>query len=390
MAYLIYGFYISQVNYSVVPPELKREHPEGYYDYRGVSNIRTELSNGSSTPLEVISEAKLVGLDFVILTDINQFDHGESLNGYHGNLLVMNEGEYTYLDSRLLHYSLSKEPLPEDAAEASVYFTDLLSQKSGDHKESLLVLAHPFNNGPTWTGPYPPGLDGIEIINPKAISEDAWRRSKPNVIWSFIVYPFSPRYSFLRLFQEPSDEISLWDKLSSERETLGFSGADASARAIPWAGALMKFPSYHTSFEVTSNHVLLNSELTGNYTKDRQKIFTALKRGNFYMALDILGDPRGFIAKIVDKEKTYLMGDEVPFKKGLRLQATLPTKPRDFFEMIVFKNGEKDFISNDRLVDYEIKSPGRYRVVVRVNPTLPLPDGRKWISWIYTNNFYVQ
>jgi hypothetical protein len=182
----------------------------------------------------------------------------------------------------------------------------------------------------------------------------------------------------------------LWNKLSSERKTLAFGGADASARAIPWAGALMKFPSYHTSFEITSNHVLLSSELTGNYAKDRQKIFTAMKRGNFYVALDILGDPRGFIAKITDKDKTYLMGDELPFKKGLHLQASLPTKPRDHFEMIVFKNGEKDFVTSDRLIDYEIKAPGRYHIVIRVNPVLPLPDGRKWISWIYTNDFYVQ
>jgi hypothetical protein len=390
MAYLIYGFYISQVNYSIIPPELKREHPEGYYDYRGVSNIRTELSNGSSSPVDVIAEAKLTGLDFVILTDLNQFDHSESINGYNGNLLVMNEGEYTYLDSRLLHYSLEKENPPESSGEVSVYFTDLLSQKSSDHKDTLLVLAHPFNNGPTWTGPYPQGLDGIEIVNPKAISENAWRRSKLNVIWSFIVYPFSPRYAFLRLFREPSDEIALWDKLSSERHTIGFGGADATARAIPWAGALVKFPSYHTSFEITSNHVLLNSELTGNYAKDRQKIFTALKRGNFYVSLDILGDPRGFIAKIVDKDKTYLMGETLPFKKNLHLQADLATPPKDFFEFIVYKNGEKDFISNNKAIDYEIKSPGVYRVVVRVSPTLPLPDGKKWISWIYTNTFTIQ
>jgi hypothetical protein len=392
MSYFLYGFYLSQSSLTVIPTGLqKSESTAEYYDYRGVTNVRTDLSNGSSSPAEVIAEAKVAGLDYLILTDINQFNlPTENLNSYNGNLLVIRAGEYSFLDSRLLYYDVNPERKPDDPGEASMYFTDVLSQKYSDDKERVVVLSHPFRKGGTWTGAYPPGLDGIEILNPKAVAENAWNRSKLDVLWSFIIYPFNPRYSFLRLFREPSQEIGLWDQLSKNRPTLAFGGSDASARAIPWANALLKFPSYEKSFEITSNHVLLSSELTGSYQKDRQKIFTALKRGNFYVSLDLLGDPKGFIATIDDREKKYLMGETVRFNKNLKLKASIPIEPKDFYELVVFKNGERDLTVNTTDFTYSIPEPGIYRVVVRVSPFLPLPEGKKWVTWIYTNNFYVR
>jgi hypothetical protein len=389
LSYFIYGFYLSQSNLTVIPGDLKRESPSGYYDYGGVTNVRTNLSNGSSSPLQVIAEAKLAGLDYIFLTDLNPFQNLESMNGYNSNVLVSNEGEYSFLDARLLYYDINIGHRPTDRGETQVYFTDLLSKKYNENKETLIVLAHPFRQGPTWSGPYPSGLDGVEILNPKSISADAWGRSKLNVIWSFIIYPFNPRYAFLRLFREPSEEIALWDKLSQERPTLAFGGVDASARAVPWANALLKFPSYQTSFEITHNHVLLNSELTGNYQKDRQKIFTALRRGHFYLSLDLLGDPKGFIATIEDHDRSFLMGDRLKYSRGLKLKAQLPIEPTAFYEIILYKNGEREATSNTVELEHILIGPGVYRVSVRVSPLLPFPEGKKWITWIYTNNFYV-
>jgi hypothetical protein len=388
--YLFYGFYLSQTNLVVIPANLKPESASEFYDYRGVTNVRTDLSNGSSSPLEVINDAKSAGLDFLILTDLNPFDHIESVDGYHGDLFVMTGGEYTFLDARLLYYTLDPLAKPTNPSDASLHFTDILSQKQNDNRESILVLAHPFTEKATWTGEYPTGLDGIEVVNPKAISSRAWIRSKASVIWSLMIYPFNPRYSFLRLFREPVEEVSLWNQLSKGRSTLGFSGADASARAVPWADALMKFPSYQKSFEITNNHILLTSELTGNYQKDRSKIFSALKKGHFYFSLDLLGDPKGFTAFIEDRDKIHLMGERIKFNKNLKLKAKLPILPKDFYEIVLVKNGERDYTVNTSQMEYLITEPGVYRLIVRVSPLLPLPDAKKWMTWIYTNNFYVE
>jgi hypothetical protein len=394
--YFLYGLYIAQYGSYVIPRELKRENPAGFYDYRGVSNVQTSLSRGSSDPADVISEAKKAGLDFLILTDPNPTSWDSSLNTYDGNMLVMNEAEYSFLDERLLHFAGVKDSAPrssspgEESPDTRLYFTDLLSKNESTDRDNVVVMAQPFNNGPTWTDPFPMGIDGLEILNPKSISQKAWQSSKTNVLWSLLLYPFSPNLAFLRLFQEPQDEIALWDKLLQKKKISGFAGADASAHAIPFASYFMKFPSYEKSFEIASNHVLIENELSGNYQSDRQKILKALKVGQFYFAVDLLGDPKGFVAYLQDKEKIMGMGSRVHFHKNLKLIAKLPIEPTDFYEIIVTKNGERDATINQPDLEYEIKGPGVYRISVRVSAYLPLPDAKKWITWIYTNPFYVK
>lgn len=389
LSFLIYGFYLAQYELNSVPAVLKKDNPVGFYDYRGVTNVQTDLSLGSSPSMEVISEAKKAGLDFLIITDVNQFEQIENYNAYNGNLLVFSGGEFSYLDARLLFYSAGKEGFPQSSSDSNVFFTDFLTQQSNQNRQSFVVLAHPFRNGPTWTGPYPAGLDGLEVLNTKSVSSRAWTNSKFNVVWSAITYPFNPQLSFLRLFREPTEETALWDKLASSRKTLGFAGADASARAIPWSNYSLKFPSYQRSFEIVSNHVLLEAELTGQYQKDRQKIFNALRMGQFYFAVDLLGDPKGFNAVILDQDKVHPIGSKLKFNKNLKLSVKIPNEPKDFYEVVIIKNGEGDMLSNEQNVVYDIKSPGQYRVAVRISVEFPFPEGRRWVTWIYTNHFYV-
>lgn len=388
--YFIYGIYLSQSSVSVVSSSLKKAPGSDYYDYRGVTNVRTNRSNGSSLPVDVIKSAKRAGLDFLFLTDFNRTPESENIAGYFDDVLVSDEGEYSFLDSRLLLYQLgSNSSQPIDTSDSQVVLTDLLSKSASEKREALLVLASPFRRGQNWSGDYPTGLDGIEIINPKVISDNAWQRSKLSVLWSFFIYPFNPKYAFLRLFKEPDDELTLFDTLSKERPILAFSGADASARAIPFANTLLKFPSYQSSFEISQIHVLLKSELTGSYQKDRGKILSALKSGNFYTSLDILGDPTGFQATVEDDRNSWLTGEKIRFSKNLTLRASLSQEPKYFYEIIVFKNGERFATSNEKSISVQIKSPGVYRVSIRVSPLLPFPEGKRWFTWIYTNNFYI-
>lgn len=386
--YLIYGFTLSQKNLFVVPEELRSTHPEVFYDYKGVSNVQTVFSNGSGTPQEVIKEAQSVGLDFLILTDRGAND-APSVSGYHDNLLVFQESEHRFLDSRLLHVHSSAKSTSLDSRESTVQVTDLLSQKWSSKADSLVILAHPFNGSATWTGEYPTNLDGIEILNPKSISKRAWEKSKLSVLWSFLCYPFNPRFAFLRLFVEPLEETSLWDSLSHQRTFWGYSGVDANAKAIPWTNAILKFPSYAMSFQVSNMHVLLKTELTGHYEKDRQRIFSALKEGQFYSSLDLLGDPKGFFAYLKDHDEIFPIGSRIKFKKNLQIYSRLPIEPKAFYEIVLYKNGDREVTTNTSELRYDVASPGVYRIAVRVSVPLPFPDGNKWVSWIYTNPFYI-
>ncbi|MBX3039894.1 MAG: hypothetical protein KF789_04185 [Bdellovibrionaceae bacterium] len=389
IAYFTYGFYLSQTEMALVPSNLNRTTQTDFYDYRGVLNIHTNQSIGSSSPQLVIEAAKNAGLDFIMLTDLNVFQRNEMMESYHGNTLVLVGSKYSYLDSRIIHYSPVNKSLGSNLGEAQVKIADLLSQSTGSNPDDLLILAHPYKAGFSWSGEIPSGLDGFEILNEKSLSNRSWELAKASTIWSLLTYPFHPKLAFVRLFNEPTEELELFDRLGQNRPIRVFAGAEASARAVPLTNYLIKFPSYQRSFEFLTTHVLLTSELTGNAVGDRTKIFQALKKGQSYLCFEPLGDPKGFIAVLQAKGRQHLPGSEVSLSPGLTMKVSLPAKPKAFFEIIVYKNGTRFSTSNEETISVPITEPGHYRVQVRVSPYLPLPDAKRWMTWIYTNGFSV-
>lgn len=391
IGYFIYGFYVSQLDFSVVRSSLKDTVSlSPYHDYRGALNVHTTLGRGSASPQAVINIARDSDLDFLVITDLNQFEQTDQFDGYHGPLLVLQEPEYSYLDSRTLILQANESPTPGNLGESSVLVADLLSQSRPDIRQQFVGFFHNSRSEFGWTGEPPSGIDGIEILNPRSIAYEAWKTSKANVVFSLMIYPFNSLLAFLRLYQEPSTSLFVWDESSKSRHMVGFGGSEASARAIPLANYFIKFPSYRSSFFMSSNHVLLDSELTGNYKKDRQKLVGAIKRGQLYFSVDLLGDPTGFFAELRTRGKKHLMGAELKYSSDMMIYSRLAREPNVYYEMVLLRNGERMTTSNTSELQANLPGPGSYRVIVRVSSPLPLPDGKKWITWIFSNPFFVR
>lgn len=388
--FLIYGLYLSQFQISVISQQIGVQNPDEYYDYKGLTHIHSKASTGSGSYEEIIKSAQNLKFDFIFFTELNPDTHITGVEGYHQNLLVLSGGEYNYLDSKLVYYGNSSFAPPSGKGKAQVFFADLLSQKNKSKESGLVVLAHPFHSKYLWTGSYPVGLDGIEIINLKRVLEKAWLNSKIASFFSVMIYPFNSNLALLRLYTDPQEEIFLWDQLNKKRKTWGFMGTDATARAVLFPGFELKFPSYETLFAIASNHILINNELTGDTERDTKKISTALREGQFYMCLDILANPKGFAIEVVTPKKKYAMGSELKLSEGAILKIQLPADLQVPFEVRIYKDGELYLTSNSIKTQLNISSPGVYRAVVRVIPSFPFPEGKRWIPWIYTNPFFVE
>jgi hypothetical protein len=384
-----YGLVLSQVKVSVFEDELEPANHAGFYDYRGITNVHTDRGMGSGSVNEVIRSAQAAQLDYLFITDLNVFSGPPVPEGYHRQLLVMTGTEYSYLESRLLTYDRMRRHSVDSLGQAQVLLADLLSQSGPDAEPDLIILAHPSKPGFSWTGAYPSGIDGIEVLNLKSIWQQAWNSSKISFLWSAIIYPFNPQLALLRLYNEPEEELSLWDQLSLKNNTIGMAGAEATAKTGGMDRFSIRFPSYQTSFSLLSNHVLLRSELTGHAESDRSKILRALESGQFYMCLDLLGNPKGFSAYIQDGEKIIPMGSRAKWAPGMKLVVHIPRKPEVPFETAFLKDGQHIMSSNSEDTEYELHSKGVYRVIVRVFPTLTLLDGQRWLTWIYSNPFYL-
>ncbi len=389
LSYIIYGFYISQFDVGATRSDLEVKTDSPFRDYKGLINIHTQKSLGSGTIPQINEEAKVAGADFILYTDFNIFDNVPTPDTYDGRLLVLSGVKYSYLDSRITFYSPSDKNLGYSLGEAQTALSDLISQDPSSRPESLVILTHPSLKGFEWSGEWPEGFDGIEILNTKAMAARSWNYSKISSIWSLFIYPFNPQLALFRLFLEPREELGLLDQLSLKKKVFAYAGSEASARAIPWAGYLIRFPSYHKTFELLSQHVLLEGELTGSLQQDKAKVFEALKKGQFYICLDLLGDPRGFYTYVANNKEIYSMGSTLKWNKNLVLKAKIPEKPKAYFEIVVLKNGQRYKTVNKTEIEVPLDGPGVYRIQVRIAQRFPLPDATKWITWIYGNPYYV-
>lgn len=389
--FVFYGAYLFQYDLRIIPIELVSDHPVGYHDYRGVFNVHTQLSTGTGTYQEIIAEAQEAGLDFISFSDLNIFEKPSHFAGYHNNLLTFVDGEYSYLNSRLFNFFATTDEHLQGVGRSQVFFSDLLQSTEKAKESGLFILAHPSKRGYAWSGEIPPGLDGIELINLKQIWQEAWLKRSASFFWSLLIYPFNDRLAFIRLVEEPEAELKLFDSLANERPTIAIAGSAAEARFLFGKNPFFRFPSYQTLFGIVSNHVLLKSELTGNAKDDSEKISQAIRDGQFYLSFDLLANPKGFNALVVSKQgKEHGIGSRIPWEKGMSISITLPHKPRVPFDVVVYKDGEVMMVSNSKESLFALPGPGVYRVKVRVIPTFPLPDGKRWVPWIYTNAFYIR
>ncbi|RME18001.1 MAG: hypothetical protein D6797_01240 [Bdellovibrio sp.] len=388
-----YGLILNFQNVQIIPQKLHPPSPhlQDFFDYTGVIHIHSNRSSGSGTIKQIISVAQEAGLDFIILTDLNAMDVPYPEEGYHDNLLVFTGGEYSYLDSHLLNLFIKNPSHLKGPGRSQAFFADLLDKKNKPKDAGLLILAHPFLPGFQWTGPYPPGLDGIEVINLKSIWQDTWLHSKLSFFWTLFVYPFNPRLAFLRMIEGAGQKgFQLLDQLQKKHPLIAIGGADADAKIRGLFGGSIRFPSYSMLFNIVRQHVLLKSELTGQWEKDQQKISSAIEKGQFFISFDILANAKGFSAYIHNNNQKWLMGSRLPWSKSLRLKVSLPEKPLCPFEIVLYKDGQRVTHSTQKEVEFPLKyGRGAYRIYVRVIPTLPFPDGRKWLPWIFTNSFYL-
>lgn len=390
LIYFTYGFYYATYSIEIYKNEsAPRSHPF-YHDYNGVSHVVTSFSKGSLTPPKILLEAARADINFLFFTDLNLTDRPYNIQGYHGNVFTFSTQKLSYLDSHILIYTSNSDFYFDSMSAANAQLHQHFSEPPGEEKKFLAVLAHPLKKNHGWTGEYPPGIDGIEVINMRHLWQETWFHNRERFVWSIFTYPFNPQISLLRLISVPHRELELWDFLNKDHRVLGFLGNETTAKIFNVLGLNFTFPSYEKSFKFGSNHILLESELTGYVESDRKKIFTGLKKGHFYFSFDSLGSPIGFAAYIVSEGQRYLMGSEIALKPGMDLVIDLPKGINVPSIVEVIKDGSLFFKSNQSQITLPIKESGNYRIIVKLKPLLPLPDREVWFGWIYTNPFFIK
>lgn len=344
-------------------------------------HMHTRYSDGTGTHKEIAHAAIKAGLEAVIVTDHNVLVQG--VEGYYrhgGQRTLVLVGQEVHDITRnpqkdhLLVFDASRDVAP--LAKDPQGLIDAVREAGG-----LSFLAHPhdpaapaFNEGDiSWVSWEVSGYTGLELWN--GLSElKVYATSRLRGLF----YAFFPQF----IAHGPIQEVlERWDELLADgRRVVAVGGSDAHAlhlRMGPLARVI--FP-YEFHFRAINTHLFVRAPLTHDPAADRRLVYDALRHGRCFIGYDLPHPTRGFRFSAQGKEKSVLMGEEIPAAGGVTLQARLPA----FADCRLLKDGHVVRAWKHQTTCTHITTePGAYRLEASRRFL-----GRR-VGWIYSNPIYV-
>jgi len=345
------------------------EPPDSHRRASGVVHVHSVHSDGVGDVDEIVAAAKRARLDFVIITDHNDFDL-KPQERYADGVLVIVGTEISTRSGHVLGLGVP-EPTFRFTDDAAEVFEDI------DHLGGFAMVAHPMSpeSDFQWRGWDLPGGWGIELLN----GDSQWRAAPwPAVIASLINYPLDSSYALLNVLTLPDEARRRWDRLLTTRDVPMVVGSDAHGGVRLGSQMTVPVPSYEALFRLAQNHVLLDEPLSGDAVRDAAAIVSSLGRGRGYVALDALAAGSGFFFNAERGSQRWDMGDTVSLSSSpvLRAGGQVPNGST----VTLRRNG--DIISrNEQALSWPVMAPGVYRVEVNA-PGWDVP-------WVVSNPIYV-
>jgi hypothetical protein len=345
-------------------------------------HMHTRYSDGSGTHKDIAQAAIQAGLDAVIVTDHNVLVQG--VEGYYRSgrsrvlLLVGQEVHDQDRDpqkNHLLVFNASRDV--STLADDPQALIDGVNNAGG-----LSFIAHPRDPAApafhetdiSWEAWGVHGYTGIELWN--GLSE--LKTLVPTKLHGAF-YAFFPQF----IGHHPILEVlQRWDDLLAEGgRVVAIGGSDAHAIRMSMGPLHRVIFPYDFHFRTVNTHVFIPEPLTGDLPTDRKMIYEAIAAGRCFVGYDLPASTRGFTFKARGLEHTAIMGDEIPSRRGVTLQAHLPHPA----EIRLVRDGRTISIWRDsQACAYSVSEPGVYRVEAWKN-YLGLKRG-----WIFSNPIYVR
>jgi hypothetical protein len=345
-------------------------------------HTHTRYSDGSGLHRDIAHAGIAAGVDAVIVTDHNVLVQG--FEGYykekHKKVLVL-IGEEVHDQARnpqkdhLLVFNAQRELATY--ADNSQRLIDQVREAGG-----LAFIAHPndpaaliFNETDiSWENWSVQNYHGIELWN--ALSE--FKTILPTKLHGAF-YAFFPQ---LIARQPLAPTIAKWDELlATGAKVVAIGGSDAHALHLSMAGIHRVIFPYEFHFRTVNTHVITDEPLSGEANKDKKMIYDGMAAGHCFVGYDLPAPTRGFTFTAQGIEKSVIMGDEIPAKNGVTLQAKLPSNA----EIRLLKDGIIiQTLKNKSACVHITAEPGVYRIEAY----------RRYLGklrgWIYSNPIYVR
>ncbi|MGE5074091.1 MAG: CehA/McbA family metallohydrolase [Anaerolineae bacterium] len=344
-------------------------------------HMHTRYSDGSGSHQDIAEAALRAGLDAVIVTDHNVLVSG--VEGY-----VVNAGRRVLvLIGEEVHDS-GREPqknhmliigAEQELATRAVDPSLLL--KAVRDAGGLSFIAHPtdpaapaFGEGDiSWIDWSVSGFTGIELWNGLSELKTVLHTKLHGVIYAF--------FPSLLAHRPIPATMQKWDELLQQGHVVAVGGSDAHALHVHMGPLRRVLYPYDFHFRAINTHVLIPTPLTGDVASDKRLVYDALAAGHCFVGYDLPKSTCGFTFNAKGRETSAIMGDDIPAKGGVTLQAHLP----DFADIRLIRNGKMiRRVPSGYALSHLTTEPGVYRVEVH-RRFRGLRRG-----WIFSNPIYVR
>lgn len=323
-----------------------------FFNYLGAIHIHTKLSDGTGDINSISKAAKKAGLNWIIITDHNNFDIKE---GFYNGVCVIKGEEISPCSSN--HYIALDIKNLINPSDDTQKFVDEVRAQGGfgfaahpDEADNRKNKAHPIK----WTNKsvIP---DGIEIWN--WFSDWADDYDETNIFK--IAYSYFFRH---KLIQGPHKEtLKWWDELNKKSENIipAIAGVDAHALKISKYIIPIKIFPYKDCFKTLANVITLENEIPKDFESQKKLILSSIKNGNNLM---INRHIKNEIPLIYVENKTIIV--------KLSTQA----------EIKIIQNGTQIFTENTKNLKFPIDENAKYRIEINL----------KNQPWIFSNQISIK
>lgn len=253
---------------------------------RGAFHVHTTRSDGRGTPEAVAAAAKAAGLDFVVLTDHNDF--ALRAPAYVQGVLLVPGVEISTSDGHLVAFGMSR-PLegmrawmpPGDAVRA-------VAAAGG-----TAVLAHPVQKRNPWKDEASAKVvPGFELYSADTFFRHAVRNPVSRLVPAVGASLANPRHGVMLLVVPEPEPTARFLELSSERPRVAFCAHDAHG-----------LPAYRAVFESLAMYLppeQVPFPLPPDAKEAAEQVSRALGGGQSLCAFRALGEPGGFALEGLD------------------------------------------------------------------------------------------
>jgi hypothetical protein len=342
-------------------------------DLACVAHLHSLHSDGTGTVPEIARAASRARADVVLLTDHDTLEakrRGEE--GWYGDvLLLVGEEVSPARGNHFLAFGIDAEIDHRGLDGAGIC---LAVRDAG----GFGFAAHPFSRGSQrfkragegmpFDGLHCDALHGIELWS--FVSDTAEALASIPELLRFVIAPSRA------LDHPPEENMRAWDELCRTRRVVALGGLDAhqfGKRIGPVVP--LRVMAYHRSFRFIRTHVLAEDAPSGALEHDRELVFTALREGNCYIAVDALAPARGF----------RFEADDVPMGAGADAgRRTLSARAPLACRLRLLRDGVELAAAQGTSIELEVEEPGVYRVEATRRA-----KGRDR-TWIISNPIYLR